>query len=148
MVDEPDADTEARHFEAYLLWLFGYVLFCSSQGDAVPKQLIPYARAIADAPLEEVPQISFGSAVLAATYRGLCTGVHKAQSVTPTFVGCPLLLQLWSYERLPVGRPRMDVGPYVPLAPDHDDVDRPTMGSMWCLRKVIEIHFKYCLCFK
>jgi hypothetical protein len=51
MVDEPDADTEARHFEAYLLWLFGYVLFCSSQGDAVPKQLIPYARAIADAPL-------------------------------------------------------------------------------------------------
>ena len=34
-----DADdfTVARHFEAYLLWLFGWVMFCSSQGDSCPK---------------------------------------------------------------------------------------------------------------
>ena len=91
-----DADdfTVARHFEAYLLWLFGWVMFCSSQGDSCPKQLIPLARSIADAPLHEVPQFSWASAVLAATYRGLCTGVTKVSAEEPIFVGCPLLLQL------------------------------------------------------
>ena len=77
-----DADnfTVARHLEAYLLWLFGWVMFCSSQGDSCPKQLIPLARSIADAPLHEVPQFSWASAVLAATYRGLCTGVTKVSA--------------------------------------------------------------------
>ncbi|XP_039851095.1 protein MAIN-LIKE 1-like [Panicum virgatum] len=34
-----DADdfTVARHLEAYLLWLFGWVMFCSSQGDSCPQ---------------------------------------------------------------------------------------------------------------
>ena len=101
-----------------------------------PKQLIPLARSIADAPLHEVPQFSWASVVLAATYRGLCTGVTKVSAEEPIFVGCPLLLQLWSYERFPVGRPEMDFEPYVQLSHDHDDVDRPTMGSLWCLRRV------------
>jgi len=142
-----DADdfTVARHFEAYLLWLFGWVMFCSSQGDSCPKQLIPLARSIADAPLHEMPQFSWGSAVLAASYRGLCTGVTKVSAEEPIFVGCPLLLQLWSYERFPVGRPEMNFEPYVQLSADHDDVDRPTMGSLWCLRRVRNIVcFTYC----
>ena len=96
MIEEADDYTVARHLEAYLLWLFGYVLFCNSQGDSVPKQLIPYARAIADAPLDDVPQYSSGSAVLAATYRGLCSCVMKGEKQHAVFVGCPLLLQLWS----------------------------------------------------
>ncbi|XP_039784142.1 protein MAIN-LIKE 2-like [Panicum virgatum] len=77
-----DADdfTVARHFEAYLLWLFGWVMFCSSQGDSCPKQLIPLARSIADAPLHEVPQFSWGSAVLAATYRGSLHGRDEGLS--------------------------------------------------------------------
>ena len=58
------------------------------------------------------------------------------------FVGCPLLLQLWSYERFPVGRPDMDFEPYPQLSPDHDDVDRPTMGSLWFLKRV-----RYIVCF-
>jgi hypothetical protein len=37
-------------FEAYLLWLFGFVLFCSSQGDTVVRYLIPHAQRITDAP--------------------------------------------------------------------------------------------------
>jgi len=72
---------------------------------------------------------------LAASYRGLCTGVTKVSAEEPIFVGCPLLLQLWSYERFPVGRPEMDFKPYVQLSADHDDIDRPTMGSLWCLRR-------------
>ena len=78
---------------------FGWIMFCSSQGDSCPKQLVPLARAIADASLDDVPQFSWGSTVLAATYRGLCTGVTKVSADEPIFVGCPLLLQLWSYER-------------------------------------------------
>ena len=101
-----------------------------------PKQLVPVVRAIADAPLDVVPQFSWASAVLAATYRGLCTGVTKVSAEEPIFVGCPLLIQLWSYECFPVGRPEMDFEPYAQLSPDHDEVYRPTMGSLWCLRRV------------
>jgi len=136
MRDDTDDATVARHLEAYILWLFGWIMFCTSQGDSCPKQLIPVARAIADARLDDIPQFSQASAVLATTYRGLCTSVTKVSAEEPIFVGCPLLIQLWSYERFPVGRPEMDFEPYAQLSPDHDDVDRPTMGSLWCLRRV------------
>ena len=139
MRDDADDATVARHFEAYLLWLFGWVMFCSSQGDSSPKHLLPVARAIADAPLDDVPQYNWGSAVLAATYRGLCKCVTKVSAEEPIFVGCPMLLQLWSYERFPVGRPLINLDPYTEVSPDHDEVDRPTMGSLWCLRKVCDV---------
>jgi hypothetical protein len=74
---------------------------------------------------------------LAATYRGLCTSVAKGTTIEGVFLGCPLLVQLWSYERLIVGRPCVDQEPYAQLLADHDDVDRPTMDSLWCLRKVM-----------
>ena len=67
MADDAEPETVSRFLEAYLLWLFRYVMFCGSQGDSVPKYLIPYARMIADAPLDTVPQISWGSAVLTWT---------------------------------------------------------------------------------
>ena len=63
----------------------------------------------------------------------------KVSSEEPIFVGCPLLLQLWSNERFPVGRLEMNFEAYAKLSPDHDDVDRPTMGSLWCLRRVCYI---------
>lgn len=136
MRDDADEATVARHLEAYLMWLFGWVMFCCSQGNSMPKHLLPYAREIADAPLDDVPQFSWGSAVLAATYRGLCAGCTKVSSSEPILVGCPLLLQLWSYEHFPIGWLLINLGPYREVSPDHDDVDRPTMGSLWCLRKV------------
>ena len=83
-----------------------------------------------DAPLNDIPQFSWGLAMLAAMYRGLCTGVMKVSSEEPIFVGCPLLLQLWSYKRFPMDRPEMNFKPYAELSLDHNDVDRPTMGSL------------------
>src|SRR5688572_1549827 len=109
--DANDA-TVARHLEAYLLWLFGWIMFCTSQGNSVPKHLLPYRRAISEASLDEIPLYSWGSAVLAATYRGLCMSCCKVNSIEPIFVGCPLLLQLWSYECFPIGRPRIDLATY------------------------------------
>ena len=120
-------------------------MFCSSQGDSCPKQLVPLARSIADAPLHEVSQFSWTSTILVVTYRGLYTGVMKVSAEEPIFVGCPLLLQLWLYERFPAGRPEMNFEPYAKLSLDHDDVDRPTMGSLWCLIRVCYIVcFTYC----
>ena len=58
MRDDADDATVARHLEAYILWLFGWIMFCSSQSDSCPKQLVPVARVIADARLDEVPQFS------------------------------------------------------------------------------------------
>jgi hypothetical protein len=76
------------------MWLFGFVLFCSPQGDAVVRYLIPHAQRIADAPLDVVPQISWGNSVLASAYRGLCSGVLKGRVVESILLSCPLLLQL------------------------------------------------------
>jgi hypothetical protein len=70
---------------------------------------------------------------LAATYRGLCVGCTKTDTQS-IILGCPLLLHLWSYERLPVRRSSVDRSPYRALEEGHDPTDMPTMGSMWCHR--------------
>jgi hypothetical protein len=45
-------------------------LFCKSAGDSVLRYLLPWAQKIIDAPLDQMSQISWGNAVLTATYRG------------------------------------------------------------------------------
>jgi hypothetical protein len=92
-----------RALEAYLLWLFGRVLFTTPHGDTIDARWIALAREIADAqnPGQVAPR-SWGSAVLAHTFRALSTACYKVEG-RPTLSGCPLLLQLWCYERLPIG---------------------------------------------
>jgi hypothetical protein len=119
-------------------------MFCSSQGDAVSKFLIPYTRRIADAPLDAVPQINWGNVVLTDTYKGLCREVSKGRSEKAILLGCPLLLQLWFHERSTIGQPVISLQPYEDLPEGHDPADRFTMGSLWCLRTVISylsLHF-------
>ncbi|WVZ56460.1 hypothetical protein U9M48_006986 [Paspalum notatum var. saurae] len=123
----------ARHLEAYVLWLIGWVMFCSSAGSFVPKHLLLFARYVTDGPLEAIPHFSWGSAVLAATYRGLCTSCLKSSGAEPIFGGCPLLLQLWVHERFQIGRPAIVHSPYEAYIVD--DVDGPIMGSLWCDRR-------------
>ena len=140
MVPQADDQQVSRHLEAYVLWLFGWVLFTTSHGNSVDARLIAYARAIADG---EPHQVSWGSAVLAATYRALCDACTRVKP-NSILTGCPLLLQLWSFERLSVGRPVLDdVGPYGPEMYPGGEVDRPTMGSMWCRRRVSFITVNY-----
>jgi hypothetical protein len=125
----------SRCLEAYLLWLFGWTLFCNSSGNYVDKVLIQYARAIADAEPGQVPAWSWGSAVLAATYRGLCQACFKTER-TAVITGCPLLLQLWSYERFAIARPLISEEPYPPEMYGMWHEDNPTMGSLWTDRWV------------
>jgi hypothetical protein len=108
LADDAQAETVDRFFEVYLLWLFGFVLFCSSQGDAVARYLIPHTQRIADTPLDDVPRISWGNSVLAGTYRGLCSGVLKDHSSrrslsasSPSLALVPLAVYDWSASRLP-----------------------------------------------
>jgi hypothetical protein len=43
MRDDTDEPTSNRHLKVYLFWLFGYVMFCGYQGDAVSRFLTPHA---------------------------------------------------------------------------------------------------------
>jgi hypothetical protein len=84
-----------------------------------------------------MPQISWGNTFLAATYRGLCSAVSRPGSKEGILLGCPLLLQMWIHERFDIGQPKADLSEYQPLPEDTDPADLPTMGSLWCLRKVM-----------
>jgi hypothetical protein len=99
--------------------------------------MIPWAQKIADAPLEQMPQISWGIAILAVTYRGLCSAVTRPTSREAILLGCPLLLQMWIHERFDIGRPRTDLSEYEQAADGTDPTDLPTMVSLWCLWKVM-----------
>ena len=88
----PDAAlTEAqitRCLEAYLLWLFGKVMFIDSHVDTISARFINMAREIAEAHhVEDIVPQSFGSAVLAAKYRSLCTVCTKNADSSSIF-GC------------------------------------------------------------
>ena len=114
--------------------MFGYIMFNNTHGNSVDRILLPYAREIADGD-EDVPPYSWGSAVLAATYRGLCDGCMKTHG-NAILAGCPLLLQLWPYERLAVGRPIVSHAPYHEAMYGDEEDDRPTMGTLWIWRQV------------
>ena len=59
MLEDADDYAVVRHLEAYLLWLFRWIMFTSTHGNSVRKELIHYAREVADAPIEAVPQYSW-----------------------------------------------------------------------------------------
>jgi hypothetical protein len=84
-----------------------------------------------------MPQISWGSAVLVATYRGLCLVVSRLGSKEGKFLGCPLLLQMWIHKQFDISRSKVDLSEYQPLPEDTDPADLPTMGSLWFLRNVM-----------
>ena len=136
MHPEADVYSVSRHLKAYLLWLFGWVMFTSGQGHLVARTLVPYARLIADAVGEEVPWFSFwASVILAATYRALCDACTKKEPQI-TFARCPLLLHLWSYEQFTIGRPIVDRSPYPEEWYGEPEEDGPTMASLWCRHRV------------
>src|SRR3954469_17685091 len=88
-----------RSLEAYLLWLFSKVMFTENHVNTINKGYIPIAYEIATAQgPHQIVQRSWGSAVLAATYRGMCRG-SCLYSPNSALLGCPLFLQLWAWER-------------------------------------------------
>lgn len=126
-----------RCLEAYILWLLGKWMFTETHVDTISARFISIACEIADAhtPDDIVPR-SFGSAVLAATYRALCNVCTKNKP-SSSLLGCPLLLHLWSWERFHVGRPDVDAQrPWDYGLIDPNQVDLPTLGTVWTRREV------------
>ncbi|KAK1668388.1 hypothetical protein QYE76_056547 [Lolium multiflorum] len=125
-----------RSLEAYLMWLLGKTMFTDNHGNTISARYIPIAQEIADATeAEHITQRSWGSAVLAATYRGMCKGCQLT-SHGSGIIGCPLLLQLWSWMRFLIGRPEIGGGSWPPdELYDADRIDMPTFGSIWTSRK-------------
>ena len=122
--------------EAYILWLFGKVMFTDNHVDTISAGFITIVQEISVAQNQDgIVSRSFGSAVLVATYRAVCSVCTKNKE-SSSILGCPLFLHLWSWERLPIGRP--DVGAMRPwdsrIDAYHDDL--PTVGSVWTRRQV------------
>nr|XP_051211485.1 protein MAIN-LIKE 1-like [Lolium perenne] len=125
-----------RSLEAYLMWLLGKTMFMDNHGNTISARYIPIAQEIAEAPeAEHITQRSWGSAVLAATYRGMCKGCQLILQGSG-IVGCPLLLQLWSWARFPIDHPEISGGSWpTDELYDADRIDMPTFGSLWTWRK-------------
>ena len=119
------------------MWLLGKTMFTETSGDSITARFINIAVEIANARRpEDIRERSYGSAVLAATYRGMCSACVKNQK-NSVLVGCPLLLQLWSWERFPIGRPGVDVTTaWKPAESLARGIEKPTVGSMWTRREV------------
>src|SRR5213082_1628274 len=76
-----------RSLEAYLLWLFGCIMFNNSHGDSVDRILMPYAWEIANATDDDVPTWSWGS--FAPMGPPPQMGSHAAAEAGPSHVGTP-----------------------------------------------------------
>ena len=127
-----DAIQITRCLEAYILWLLGKVMFTENHVTTISARYIPIAMEIANATnAEMITQRSWGSAVLAATHRGMCKGC-QLKAPRSSLLGCPLLLQLWSWERFPIGRPdvQVDEGYRLAAPADADGIDKPTFGTV------------------
>jgi hypothetical protein len=142
MPDDADEKTVSLYLEAYILWLFGFVMFCNTQGHAVDRFFLKYAEALADVNNKDC-NYNWGAAVLAYTYEGLtngCTNTHKLKEKdSRTLSGCPLLINIFIYERFKVFRPIIKAPC---ILPSPNNIDGPTMGSKWCRNEVRTLHNK------
>lgn len=87
-----DMTSLTRYTRAYILRLFGGLMFPDSSGSLVSLRYLPLLRNFS-----ETRAYSWGSAVLAHLYKSLCsaTDVEKKE-----LTGCNLLVQLWAYDRI------------------------------------------------
>ena len=81
------------------MYMFGKVLFPDSGGSDVSWMFLPLLRDWDDA-----GRYSWGSAGLAYLYRQLDEACRRSSNYA-NMGGCVLVLQVWMWERLPVGRP-------------------------------------------
>ena len=113
-------------------------MFTENHVSTISARYIPIALEIASAERpDQITQRSWGSAVLAATYRGMCNGCHLV-GARAALLGCPLLLQLWSWERFSIGRPDVGLQESWPVHElfDVDGIDMTTFGLCWTRRQV------------
>ncbi|XP_020679663.2 serine/threonine-protein phosphatase 7 long form homolog [Dendrobium catenatum] len=97
-----------RHVRAYILFMIGCFLIPDTSRIHVSLQWLPLLVDV-----DSFSRMSIGGAVLAHLYRELCYATRP----TRTYIaGCVALLQVWSWERLYIGRPTLRVPQIIDLA--------------------------------
>jgi hypothetical protein len=118
-----DEDTVQHYCRAWILHLFGCVLFPDATGDCTSWMHI---SCLTD--WDTTGQFSWGSAVLSFLYCQLCEACRWTSS-SSSVGGCVYLLQLWMWFRIPVGRPQ--VFPPRPWFHGVPPRRRPTYAYIW-----------------
>ncbi|XP_078165509.1 serine/threonine-protein phosphatase 7 long form homolog [Carex rostrata] len=106
--------------------LFGSVMFPDKTMDSVPCMYLQFLRH-----LDEPWEYNWGSAVLAYLYRELSSA---CMTTTNSISGPLLLLQMWSWTRFPIGRPK-PAAPHLPLG-GVDPSERHAFGVKWTTRHI------------
>ncbi|XP_074299959.1 serine/threonine-protein phosphatase 7 long form homolog [Silene latifolia] len=97
--EDANEDVLHQYVRAYLLILMATIMFPDKSGNDIQVVYLPLLR-----DLSNLDNYSWGSAVLATLYRNLC----RASNVKSKDIGGPLvLLQLWAWERISIGRPTL-----------------------------------------
>ena len=119
----PNATVEeiARYTRAYLLDLFGSILFPDASNDSVP---IMYLRFLQE--MNTPQQINWGAAVLACLYRGLSNACMEGKKYIS---GPMLLLQHWCWTWFNIARPSFKT-PRMMFGGPIDDL-RPPFAIRW-----------------
>jgi hypothetical protein len=113
------------------MWLFGKIMFIESHGDTISAGFIPIVLEIANAVTpDDITPRSWGFALLEKMYRAMCISCRKSKPRS-AILGCPLFLQLWSWERFAIGRPDINVNEPFPAdeMKDPDGIDMPTIAT-------------------
>jgi len=97
-----DDQTITYYCRAWVMHLFGCVLFPDGTGDTASWMYLP---CLTD--WHTAGGYSWGSAILGYLYRQLCEAC-RWNSTHPSLGGCVYLLQLWMWSRIPVGRPKVN----------------------------------------
>lgn len=103
--ENPDEETVQRYARVWLWYFLGSFLFPDASGNTISWMFLDILRQ----PWENIAAYSWGTAVLAWTYRKLCEACRRTKG-TANLGGCAYLLQIWCWERWPVRRPgRVDL---------------------------------------
>ncbi|KAJ3700206.1 hypothetical protein LUZ61_003911 [Rhynchospora tenuis] len=100
-----DNDGWDRYARAYAMEMIGCVMVPDTSGSAVPACYLPFLQDV-----NSPRNINWGAAVLAVLFRTLDTACMKwdHSKGEQNISGPMLLLQMWSWTRLPVCRPRVN----------------------------------------
>lgn len=114
------------HSRALVLEILGSIIFTDSSGDSVPAMYLQFMDNLATR-----TEYNWGGTVLAMLYRQLNNGAEKARS---EIFGPLVLLQLWSWSRLPLGRPKniIQKTDEVEEQEEEESDGYPIFGAKWC----------------
>ncbi|KAF6998783.1 hypothetical protein CFC21_014870 [Triticum aestivum] len=120
------------HARALVLEILGSIVFTDTSGDGVPAMYLQFMQ-----DLGQPTEYNWGAAALALLYRQLSIGAEKERL---QISGPLLLLQLWSWSRLPLGRPKVifekpKEGEELDEEEEEQEVHlhyNPVFGANWC----------------